>query len=270
MTFSLIWLPSVLKAAGLKVATVPGWETRGTRDVGATLGIICHHTAGSRTGNMPTLDMLIKGRPGDNDVAALPGPLAQLGLGRDGTFYVVAAGRCNHAGAGIWKGNVNGNSNFIGVEAENTGGANDFPWPAAQVDAYQRGIAAILTHLGRAPTDVCGHKEYALPSGRKSDPDFDMTAFRVAVNAIMTGAAPPIKLIPASEPTGAARATLRRGMNGGSVPEMQQLLGVQADGNFGANTEAVLRAFQRAHDMVPDGIAGPKTWAALDAAAVHA
>jgi peptidoglycan hydrolase-like protein with peptidoglycan-binding domain len=43
-------------------------------------------------------------------------------------------------------------------------------------------------------------------------------------------------------------------------------LGIFADGVFGGGTEAVVRAFQREHQMVPDGIVGPKTWTALDAA----
>lgn len=47
-----------------------------------------------------------------------PGPHAQLGLGRDGTFYIIAAGRCNHAGKGNWKGVTDGNGFFIGIEAE--------------------------------------------------------------------------------------------------------------------------------------------------------
>src|SRR5262245_36671178 len=88
--FSLTWLPGVLKAAGLKVAVVDGWESRGRDEMGQVVGVICHHTAGPRLGNMPSLRTLIEGRPD------LPGPLAQLGLGRDGTYYVVAAGRCNH------------------------------------------------------------------------------------------------------------------------------------------------------------------------------
>lgn len=44
----------------------------------------------------------------------------------------------------------------------------------------------------------------------------------------------------------------------------QAFLGVQADGAFGPGTEAAMRAFQRAHQLVPDGIVGPKTWVALD------
>ena len=123
MAFSLTWLPDVLKDAGLNVAEVTGWKTRGRGEVGPIKGVICHHTAGSAQGNMPSLGIITNGR---HDLA---GPLAQLGLGRDGTYYVVAAGRANHAGAGNWPGVVNGNQNFIGIEAENTGVGE--PWPGA-------------------------------------------------------------------------------------------------------------------------------------------
>ncbi len=43
---------------------------------------------------MPSLGVIRDGRPG------LKGPLSQLGLGRDGAYYVIAAGRAQHAGRG--------------------------------------------------------------------------------------------------------------------------------------------------------------------------
>lgn len=263
MAFSLVWLADVLKNAGLKVAPVPGWQDRGRGDVGQTLGVLCHHTAGGKKGNMPSLDLIVKGRPD------LPGPLAQLGLGRDGTFYVIAAGRCNHAGKGIWQGLVNGNSNFIGIEAENTGTHEDLPWPEVQMDAYRRGVAAILKHIGRGAEFCAGHKEYALPKGRKPDASFDMIAFRAAVADILRGTAPKPTLIPSAEPPKesggtAGRVTLRRGMSGDLVKQLQQKLGLEADGTFGPGTEAAMRAFQRKHGLTPDGIVGPKSWTLLD------
>lgn len=261
MPYSLIWLPEVLKDAHLKVAEVDGWEDHGHGDVGNILGVICHHTAGPKQGNMPSLNTLVRGR-GD-----LPGPLAQLGLGRDGTFYVIAAGRSWHAGKGIWNGFTNGNSNFIGIEAENTGLANDLPWPEVQMDAYRRGVVAILKHLGRNAGDCAGHKEYARPAGRKIDPSFDMIAFRARVAAILDGTAPSPDLIPPVEPDPppgtAPRPTLRRGAHGDLVSEIQRKVGADVDGKFGPKTEAAVRAFQRSHDLVPDGIVGPKTWRAL-------
>jgi len=262
MAFSLTWLPEVLEGAGLKVAEQPGWRTRGRGDVGEIRGVICHHTATTnKTLNMPTLGSLINGRPAGPGVEAVPGPLAQLGLARDGTWFIVAAGRANHAGKGEWQGLKNGNSNFIGIEAENTGrttGPLADPWPDVQLDAYRRGVAAILKKIGADVIMCAGHKEYAVPKGRKIDPTFDMGEFRTAVAAIMTGTAPGPVLIPAVDSKN--RPTLRRGAEGDLVKKIQKKVGVTEDGKFGPGTEAAVRQFQRDHGVVPDGIVGPKTW----------
>ncbi|MGH9873741.1 MAG: peptidoglycan recognition protein family protein [Pyrinomonadaceae bacterium] len=273
MPHSLTWLPDVLKAAGLKVSEVDGWQNRGSHDIGTISGVICHHTAGPGpgSGNYPSFNTIIKGRPD------LPGPLAQLGLGRDGTWIVFSAGRANHAGPGEFKdittGHfIHGNSTTIGIEAENSGKPTD-PWPAVQMDAYQRGVAAILTRIGKDSSFCAGHKEYARDKhgklGRKPDPSFDMNAFRASLAAIMAGTAPPPVLIPAAEPPAVpggplGRPTLRRNAKGDLVKQIQAKLGVEQVGNFGPKTEAAVRAFQRSQGMVPDGIVGPKTWAALD------
>ena len=260
MAFSLIWLPKVLLDAGLKVAEQPGWQNRGRGEVGPIKGVICHHTAGAKNGNMPSLGIVTNGRPD------LPGPLAQLCLGRDGTFFIVSAGRCNHAGGGNWQGLTAGNTNFIGIEAENTGetsGPKADPWPDVQMDAYRRGVAAILEKVGANAIMCCGHKEYALPQGRKVDPTFNMTDFRSQVAAIMAGAAPAPSVIPAADSEG--RPTLRRGATGDLVKEIQTNVGVTVSGTFDANTEAAVREFQRDHGLVPDGIVGPRTWASFAA-----
>src|SRR3990172_10870582 len=156
MAFSLTWLPQALSDAGLRVAEQPGWQNRGRGEIGPIKGVICHHTAGAKTGNMPSLGVVTNGR------SDLPGPLAQLCLGRDGTYFVVAAGRCNHAGRGNWQGFAGGNTNFIGIEAENTGlesGPNAESWPAVQMDAYRRGVAAMLKKIRANAIMCCGHKE---------------------------------------------------------------------------------------------------------------
>ncbi|HSC19988.1 MAG TPA: N-acetylmuramoyl-L-alanine amidase [Rhizomicrobium sp.] len=259
MAYRLIWLPEVLRGAGLKVAEVPGWTDRGHGEMGEPVGVICHHTgtAGALDKNMPTLRVLVEGR------SDLSGPLAQLGLGRDGTFYVVAAGLCYHAGAGNWAQIASGNSRFIGIEAENGGTRND-AWPDEQMDAYRRGVAAIFRHIGAPSGMCCGHREFALPQGRKDDPLFDMQAFRSGVEAILRGRADIRPIIPARDQ--ANRPTLRRGSRGAPVETVQSKLGVGPDGLFGAITEAAVRAFQRQRNAVPDGIVGPKTWTLLDAA----
>lgn len=254
MAFSLTWLPEVLRGAGLKVAETEGWASRGDGDMGTVRGVMLHHTATATPGNMPTLSLLKTGRPG------LRGPLCQLGLGRDGTYYVVAAGRANHAGVGVWRG-ISGNSSFIGIEAENSGSE---PWPEVQLDAYRRGVAALLRRLRVLPVMCCGHKEFALPKGRKIDPGgIDMDAFRADVTKLMRGVGVTRPLIPASD-VATGRMTLRRGAKGPEVEEIQRAVGAsKVDGTFGPATEAAVRRFQRARGLVGDGIVGPKTWALL-------
>ena len=207
---------------------------------------------------MPSLGIVTNGR------ADLPGPLSQLCLGRDGKFFIVAAGRANHAGAGNWQGVASGNTSFIGIEAENTGlteGPNAESWPAVQLDAYRRGVAAILKKIRANSIMCCGHKEYALPVGRKRDPTFDMGDFRLHVAAIMAGAAPLPSVIPAVDSEN--RPTLRRGDDGELVELIQTTIGIPANGIFDALTEAAVRQFQRDNGLVPDGIVGPRTWATL-------
>ena len=61
--------------------------------------------------------------------------------------------------------------------------------------------------------------------------------------------------------------TLRKGMKGEDVKKLQAELHVAVDGDFGKQTEDALKQFQKANHLVPDGIAGPMTFAALKSAA---
>lgn len=63
-------------------------------------------------------------------------------------------------------------------------------------------------------------------------------------------------------------APLRRGDRGAAVAHLQRLLvedgaAIAVDGHFGRRTEAAVRAFQRRAGLIVDGIAGPRTMAAL-------
>jgi peptidoglycan hydrolase-like protein with peptidoglycan-binding domain len=257
MVYSLIWLSEVLRDAGLKVAETNGWASRGRGEMNRVRGIMCHHTGSAGSGNMPTLNMLIAGRGGAHP---LSGPLAQLGLGCDGTYYIIAAGRANHAGEGIWGGVTSGNASFIGIEAENAGTPGAV-WPDWQMDAYRRGVAALLKHIGAGSEMCCGHKEYALPKGRKPDPLFDMNDFRDGVRNLMRGTGAIRPIIPLVDPSG--KMTLERGARGDDVKRVQVKVGVSADGKFDATTEAAVRRFQADHGLRPDGIVGPATWAVI-------
>jgi len=59
------------------------------------------------------------------------------------------------------------------------------------------------------------------------------------------------------------RTWLARGSSGDAVKEVQQALGIQADGWFGSKTEQAVKEFQTAHSLPADGIVGPRTRAAL-------
>lgn len=64
----------------------------------------------------------------------------------------------------------------------------------------------------------------------------------------------------------ASSKVLRVGDRGGAVKRLQRALEIEADGAFGPQTLASLKAFQREAGLAVDGIAGAKTWAALEQA----
>jgi hypothetical protein len=60
------------------------------------------------------------------------------------------------------------------------------------------------------------------------------------------------------------RRELEAGDEGEDVVMLQKSLGVPADGEFGAVTDAAVRAFQAAMGLDADGIVGPITWGEVD------
>jgi len=140
--------------------------------------VICHHTATSAraAGDYPSLSVVRDGRPG------LSGPLSHYGIGRNGTVYVIASGKANHAGVGTWGGTTR-SIDCIGIEAESPG---DGTWTAAQLDTYDRLAAAILAHLKLDVSALCAHREWARPPGRKPDPTgIDMVKMRARVAQLL-------------------------------------------------------------------------------------
>lgn len=57
--------------------------------------------------------------------------------------------------------------------------------------------------------------------------------------------------------------TLKKNSTGEQVKILQAHLGLSVDGKFGPATESVVKEFQKSHNLVADGIVGPKTWEAL-------
>lgn len=66
----------------------------------------------------------------------------------------------------------------------------------------------------------------------------------------------------------AGASELRQGSSGEAVRDLQQCLSalgypLKADGLFGKDTERAVLVFQRDHELPADGIAGPRTFAAI-------
>lgn len=180
----LLWLADVCRAAGFDVQEVEGWKTRGNGDFTEVRGVVAHHTANPNPADYSSLNIITYGRQD------LKGPLSQLGLGRSGKVYVIAAGVAWHAGTGSYSWLPTNNANWysIGIEAESAGTYDD--WTPAQRTAYPKLVAALLAALGLPGDRIVGHKEYS--DAGKIDPAFwDMNQFRATVKSLIAGGSTP-------------------------------------------------------------------------------
>ena len=253
-------LERAVKNAGVKYKKVSGWASRGHGTMGSIQSVICHHTAGPKSGNSPSLNVVAYGRPG------LSGPLAQLFLARDGTVYLVAAGISYHAGR--VSSNRYSNSHAIGIEAEATGLDS---WPAHQINEYAKLCKALIKEFGLSTSRVRGHKEVAVPRGRKPDPNFNMSQFRKKVGGAKGGVSS------GGGTSGGSRSyksvsygtTLGKWDKGDTVRDWQDFLKAQGydlgkggvDGYFGDSTVSATKKYQKKVGVKVDGMAGKGTWA---------
>lgn len=173
MSVRVPWLADVLRSAGVNVVETDGWQTYrpeynllSAYGAPSTLqGVVCHHTASPTTSTLATNLHVVK-----NGNSVAPGPVAQAMLWRDGTYYIIAAGKANHAGKGgpysDWLPLDTGNDRMLSVEAVNNGIGE--LWLPEMLDAYEIGVAAILKFLGLPSDRAITHNEWA-PT-RKIDP----------------------------------------------------------------------------------------------------
>jgi N-acetylmuramoyl-L-alanine amidase-like protein len=152
------WLADALRAEGCRVAEYSGWKSRGrptSTGAFAPYGVTLHHTGTttSAANPCPTLGTCVNGR------ADLPGPLAHVVIGYDGTCHVIAAGRANHAGTSTGPGPFpagDGNAMTLGFEIDYSGSQDV---STAQGEATLRAATAVLRHYGRSAAYCVGHKE---------------------------------------------------------------------------------------------------------------
>lgn len=190
--------PGILRAAGLKVVEHGDWRSRNHGTNFSPIGVLNHHTGGHWPGD---LDVVTSGR------SDLVGPLCNLYLAPDGTFYVISGGVAWHAGSGDarvladlranvapkgWAAHVgrdrqdaNGNAVLIGIEVSNMGGASS-TYPTDQIDALITANAALLKAIGRPATNAIRHAEW---TDRKDDISW-AGDLRGRVDAAMNGPSP--------------------------------------------------------------------------------
>ena len=157
-------------------------------------------------------------------------------------------------GSGAWK-------------AEQTAG-EWIVYRAEVVASGKKGVVAYRRKMAALPEP----ERPAVSAARRAPPAATPAAARPApASAAASPAALPASS-PAAAPSVAKLPTLRRGAGikpqqpSGDVKALQRMLGFPAakqDGQFGGDTEAALRLYQRQHGLKDDGIAGPLTWASL-------
>jgi hypothetical protein len=173
-------LATIARSAGLSVKEEPGWKGHNHGAMSAVDSIVIHHTAGPASGDYPSERVVMYGR------SDLPGPLANYGVGRSGKAYVFSNGVAWHAG--MVRASWMDNQHSIGIEVESTGTGT--PWPAVQVHATAKLVAALCKRYGVPVSRVLGHKEVCSPVGRKVDPvgiPGDMAGFRKLVAQYIAG-----------------------------------------------------------------------------------
>lgn len=251
--FPLIWLPKALRAEGLTVRVVKGWQTRGREGTFQPKKVMFHHTASSPSGgNVPALGICTNGR------VDLPGPLCNVLVGRDGTCYVVAAGRCNHAGAGGPFQEIprdSGNAYMMGVEVENNGIGE--VWSQDLLQTVARVFAAFLRHEHKTARDEVGHKEWA--PLRKIDPrPVDMNAHRKRTAKLLRTVVVPWPGVELHR--GMRHELVRRFFK--QLRHKMPMTPFAVSEFFGLFKERALKKFQKRKHLKPDGIVDADTWKA--------
>ena len=185
-------------------------------------------------------------------------------VGEDGTLWrlVPEERRAWHAGVSAWRGRRAVNDRSIGIELVNPGHEHGYrPFPPAQMDALLELARAIAARHPIDPRNVVAHSDIA--PMRRQDPGELFDWGRLAEAGV--GLWP-------EEGKGSAQAVspLRQGDGGDAVQHQQQRLreigyGLVADGDFGAATAAVVRAFQRHFRQARvDGVIDAGTAAAIE------
>lgn len=172
----LLWLPEVLRNAGLVCHEYPDWRTRGVDTFGPVRGIVCHGTGSSSWTTSDAGELRVLAITGSNSAPAVP--ISQLYLSRSGEWWVIASGTATGVRTGTG-GPLEGygDDSVLQIEAQH---ASDEPWSDRQYWSYVKGVRALqavkVSGYDVPLAHVIGHGEHQ--PGQKFDPWFDMNKFR--------------------------------------------------------------------------------------------
>jgi len=137
---------------------------------------------------------------------------------------------------------------------------------------YYRG--EVDGEFGRASVNAL--KSFQTNNGLTSDGVAGKTTYKVLYSSAaipFTVETPTPEVIPTATPsptpTSSTWKTLREGMSGNDVKQLQEnliqlgYLSGKPDGKYGAETTAAVKAFQKANKLTADGVAGPATQKAI-------
>lgn len=224
-----LWLPDVLRDAGLPVEVVPEFGVAG-KEPKEWLAQVNHHTASSpRGGPRPSLPVVREGRP---DV---PGPLSNTLVDRNGVWVCTSSGAANHPGVSYipHRGGIASGVKYwtLGHEIELSGVGEPFPVGGRLYESVARGNAAIAIYLGHdVAGDLWDHKAIARPVGRKIDVDpYDLGHGRIYVARLITGTPTPTP-IPEDWFTMATEQDLTRVVDAAVAPLREEIRNLRTEG----------------------------------------
>ena len=164
--------PGVFKKPPVIAAPSPNWNERGGKDIDT---IVLHHTASNN---------------GQADLAHMRNPKSEVSahymVDRDGKIYQLVGDskRAWHAGKSELHGvptDVNGRS--IGIEIVNDGSGRT-PFTEAQYKSLTQLVGFLKQEYKVPMNNLVGHKDVAVPKGRKNDPaaNFDWNRLRDGIS----------------------------------------------------------------------------------------
>lgn len=203
---------------------------------------------------------------------------ADFFIDKDGSIYQFNADIANyytwHSGDGKGKYGIT-NANSIGIEVVSSGGE----YTEAQKKALRELVAWLMEQYGIKAENVVRHYD----ASRKICPapycgSTAKDAKWKELHAYVTGGGAAVSSEPAKTTTTTSKEentvtvtlkVLSKGSKGAQVKTLQRLLNAMGyscgsvDGDFGKNTDAAVRKFQKAYGLTVDGYVGKITWGKL-------